>query len=195
MITVVIPTIKPRATLLSRAVDSVENQILRPDRIIVEHDYVKRGAPLTRDAGLQKVETDWVAFLDDDDYLYPQHLTHMLAVAKATCADYVYSWFDTCGGDPFPSYHETDPWHPDRPIQTTVTTLVRTDLAKAVGFREPATESPPDGMRAGEDWAFTLGCLHNGAKIVHLPERTWHWCHHNCHELGLNNTSGRADRW
>jgi hypothetical protein len=73
-------------------------------------------------------------------------------------------------------------------VQTTVTTLVRTELAQDVGFLWPA-DSEIDGQRAGEDWEFTRGCMAYGAKISHLVEHTWLW-HHDS-----GNTSGLPDRW
>lgn len=187
-ITVVIPTIPPRKPLLERAVNSIMAQTLPVWDIIVMEDTGKLGAAATRERGLQRVRTPWVAFLDDDDYLYPEHIEKLTRHAMVTGADYVYSWFETCGKDPFPVHHFTDEWSNNRPIQTTITTLVRTRMAQAVGFLgdRPPT---PDGFRSGEDWSFTCGCIDMGMKISHLAERTWHWCHHAC-GTGLHNTSG-----
>jgi glycosyltransferase involved in cell wall biosynthesis len=75
------------------------------------------------------------------------------------------------------------------PHQTTITVLVRTELAQSVGFRPPPSHQSVLGQAYGEDYAFTLGCVAAGARIVHLPERTWEW-----HHTG-ENTSGRPDRW
>jgi hypothetical protein len=110
----------------------------------------------------------------------PEHVARLISMAAATGADYVFSWFEVVNGfDPFPqhfgkTYDVNDPHH------TTVTTMVRTKLAQEVGFRDAG---------GGEDWDFTLRCIELGAKIVHLPQRTWRWHH------GTGNTSGRADRW
>ena len=196
-ITVVIPTIAPRYELLHRALASIDQQTLKPFEIIIEQDDFKEGAAIVRDRGLRQVTTPWVAFLDDDDYMHPEHLQKLTTRAMVTGADYVFSWFETCGSDPFPPHHETYEWidgkAPDQQIQTTVTTLVRTRLAKSVGFLgdRPPT---PDGFRSGEDWSFTVGCSEAGARIRHLPERTWHWCHHQC-GTGLHNTSGKPVGW
>lgn len=195
-ITVVVPTIRPRIDVLEEALRSVEAQTLRAAAIVVEEDRDHAGAPLTRHRGLQRVVTPWVAFLDDDDLLMPQHLERLAAHAEETNADYVYSWFETlpAGSDPFPSTHFTDPWNPDAPRQTTITTLVRTELAQTVGFLGEWCETG-DGQHGGEDWAFTLGCNRLGT-ISHLVERTWFWRHWGFGVVGGNgNTSGRGDRW
>lgn len=189
-ITVVIPTIPPRKMLLHRANHSVLAQTRPADAVNICIDNHHAGAARTRQRGLEGVRTDWVAFLDDDDEFLPDHLDHLLSHALAERADYVYSWFQVIGGrDPFPPSHFTDPFDPKKPIQTTITTLVRTELAQSVGFLQPPEGLLVDGMTWGEDWQFTVECLRAGAKISHLVERTWLW-HHDS-----GNTSGRPDRW
>lgn len=200
-ITVVTPTIAPRTAdrKLYRACESVENQTYQGDVIheIVVDEH-RQGAGPTRQRGLDAVTTPWVAFLDDDDEFLPQHLETLMTAALENDADYVYSWFIVEGGsDPFPM-HFGKPFDPQDPVQTTVTTLVKTDLAKAAGFVPPFEHkrptvggfiAPPDGNRGGEDWIFTLRCVDLGAHILHVPERTWRWYHHG------QNTSGLPDRW
>lgn len=190
-ITVCIPSIPPRSELLMRAVRSVLTQTLRPDALVVQIDREHDGAAYTRHTALSMVRTPWVAFLDDDDEMLPTHLEDLLRHALETNADYVYSWFETVpfGHDPFPRHHFTNPFDPKDPIQTTITTLVRTKLAQEVGFWAPQDGATIDGQRWGEDYTFTLDCLKRGAKIEHLVKKTW-WWHHDS-----GNTSGRGDRW
>lgn len=189
MITVVIPTIPPRSHFLLRAMASVAIQSLSPAAVSVAVDLRREGAARTRQRALDAVRTPWVAFLDDDDEFKPEHLEKLAGWAAETAADYVYSWYDVIGGtDPRPeSFGRL--FDPAKPIQTTITTLVRTELAQAVGFRTVGNLESPDRMYAGEDWGFTRGCLERGAKISHLPERTWLWHHHGA------NTSGLPNRW
>lgn len=197
LVTVVVPTIAPRAGLLTEALASIKAQTFTRYRVIVQEDAEHRGAPATRHAGLMRVRTPWVAFLDDDDLLMPQHLERLVGHARETGADYVYSWFETLPGgcDPFPTTHFTEPWDKANPRQTTITTMVRTDLAQGVGFLGATGADTGDGMRSGEDWEFTLGCNERG-KISHLAERTWYWRHWGYGQPGVaGNTSGRGDRW
>lgn len=190
-ITVITPTIPSRALLLARAVRSVSVQTLPAAAHSIAVDVMREGAPATRQRALDAVGTEWTAALDDDDYFKPEHLMHLMQHALETGADFVYSWFDMAGGvDPFPSTHFTNPFDPDDPIETTVTVLVKTELAKSVGYKALDREQ----INTGEDAYFTLGCLAAGAKISHLVERTWFWSHHNGNTSGLP-TKGDSLKW
>lgn len=196
-ITVVVPTIAPRSFHLGLALRSIKQQALQPQEVIVEEDLEHAGAGVTRQRGLDKVTTKWVAFLDDDDEMASHHLHHLMTHALETDADYVYSWFWTIplGCDPFPTSHFTDPWDRANPRQTTVTTMVKTELAQSVGFVNKISADTVEGQRAGEDWDFTLGCNQLGI-ISHLPMRTWYWRHWGFGMKGIpGNTSGMGNRW
>jgi hypothetical protein len=177
--------------MLDRALASVKAQTYQPKDVIVEFDDSRSGAAATRQRGLTKVATPYVAFLDDDDEFLPEHLDLLLDTMQGWQADYVYPWYEVVGGtDPMPQFFGL-PWDNEQPHQTTITTLVRTDLAQEVAFGgEP--ESDPNGggfLVGGEDYRFTLGCMERGARIVHLPRRTWLWHHHGA------NTSGLPTNW
>jgi len=191
--TVVVPfhAARERNGMLDRAAASVRAQTI-PAELILARDAHAKGAALTRQCGLDMVETEWTAFLDSDDEMDPDHIERLLACAEETGADYVYPWFRVQGGtDPFPMFFGK-PWDDAHPHQTTITILVRTGLARQVGFSaaRPGAPQPPDGNRGGEDWHFTLGCVASGARIVHLPRRSWTWWHHGANSSGL---PGRGD--
>lgn len=136
------------------------------------------------------VGTPWVAFLDSDDEIDPEHLEKLLDTAETHGADYVYSHYRVRGGrDPFPHFLGR-PWDNAQPHETTVTTLVRTELAQSVGFLSSNDMESSDSKNSREDWFFTLGCIDAGAKIVHRPEITWTWHHHGSNTSGL---PGRGD--
>lgn len=191
MITVVIPSIPPRAEMLKRAVRSVRSQTM-PAQVIVEIDHEGYGAAITRQHGLERVDTPWVAFLDDDDEFLPEHLESCYKFALETGADYVYPWYTVihrmgrAGRDPMPWFFGK-PWDNDQPHQTTITTLVKTELAQKVGFQDGPGPDPNGGrvIVGGEDYRFTLGCMFDGAKIMHLAQRTWLWHHHGKNTSGL----------
>jgi hypothetical protein len=188
-VTVVVPfhEARRRNGLLDRAVHTIRAQT-QPVEYVLAEDIHHVGAAITRHHGLALVETEWTAFLDSDDELDFDHVEQLLACAEQTGADYVYPWFRVKGGsDPFPMFFGK-PWDNEAPHQTTITILVRTELAQQVGFHNPPPDSTIHGQRGGEDWHFTLGCLAAGAKIVHHPARTWTWWHHGA------NTSGEPDR-
>lgn len=191
-ITVAIPTIPPRSHLLQQALASVSQQTYRTEEAAIALDCDREGAARTRQRALDLVQTDWVAFLDDDDRLLPDHLQVLADAARETGADYVYSYFyleqngKLSEQDPLGHFGKT--FDPADPHDTTITVLVRTELAKMVGFRDLAEPLRP-GDVMGEDLRFTVGCAELGATILHVPQRTWIWNHHGA------NTSGRSDRW
>lgn len=188
-ITVAIPTHKARESLFREAVNSVFDQTLPPiGGISVACDTDLEGAAPTRQRALNAVDTEYVAFLDSDDYFYPNHLEVLYNLIIVTNSDYAYSWFD--GNNPFPK-HRGRQFDPKNPHQTTMTVLVKTELAKSVGFVTPRTEEKfPDGNRMGEDWRFTLGCRDLGAKFIGTDQITWHYRVHSGNTSGL---PGRGD--
>lgn len=197
-ITVVTPTIGPRELQLHRARFSVDIQTYTGEvRHLIVEDENHDGAPITRQRGLDAVDTEWVAFLDDDDEFLQQHLERLMWAANEHDADYVYSWYNVIGGtDPRPEEFGR-PWDPSDPRQTTITTLVRTNVAQAAGFLLEGGETEdltsPDRHYAGEDWRFTKRIADSGATIFHLPEKTWLWYH--WHNGTHGNTSGLPKNW
>jgi glycosyltransferase involved in cell wall biosynthesis len=203
-VAVIIPTHPARASngMLQRAVNSVWEQTRPPDAVHVAVDNEREGAAATRQRALMAASTDFVAFLDSDDLFLPKHLEWLLRHQEDTGADFVYSWFKVLqqfangtsrilDDDPvFPVSHYLNEFDPADPIETTITVLVRTELAQQVGFRELDRGE----ANSGEDRYFTLGCLAAGAKIRHLRRKSWLWCHHQLADATPGNTSGRATK-
>jgi hypothetical protein len=218
-ITVVTPTIPPRAELADRCARSVfeavshlahqADELGLPEGFQFNHhgvvDEDHKGAARTRHTGLMAVETEWVAFLDDDDVMLANHLTALYAAAVVHNADYLWSRFlikypdgSSLPGPAFLGQKAFSPWNDADPCQTTITTLVRTELARAAGgfaqFEDDGTEV--DGQRRGEDHEFTLRCRAAGGEFHHVAEVTWHWNHWGIGGPGVpGNTSGMPDRW
>lgn len=184
--------------MLTQALHSASAQTLAPDEFHVRIDNERAGAAPTRHAALMAATTDWVAFLDSDDLWMPNHLQDCLNHALETGADFVYSWYkilitDQYGlnnvmeEDPiFPPGHYLNDFDPEDPIETTITTLVRRELAQEVGFQKLERGE----RNSGEDRFFTIGCLNAGGKISHLVRKTWYWRHHKLRDGTPGNTSG-----
>lgn len=196
--TVVVSAIPTRMQMLADALRSVTAQEHQPVAISVSIDHERSGAAVNRQRALDAVDTEWVAFLDDDDLLYPQHLRRLVETVHETGADLVFPWFDVLGGsDPFPM-HFGRPYDIADPHQFPITYLARTELVQEAGGFVDVPDGPmhADGNRAGEDWALQLRIGALGARIVHLPERTWAWRHHGKGKPGVpGNTSGLPTRW
>lgn len=192
-ITVVIPTIPPRTEMLARALASVEAQTLRPAAVVVEVDEHREGAPVVRDRGLARVETEYVAFLDDDDALLPHHLDRLAWCLRVTEADLAYPWYTVVGGTDPHAQWEGVPWDDEKLHQVPVTFLAHTKTIRSVGgfsyAWDPSQGADPGvdayGNRAGEDFRLILRLVAAGAKIAHLPDRTWLWYHHGANSMGL----------
>jgi hypothetical protein len=174
-----------RHGLLNQAIASVTAQTQQPEAILVVNDTEGKGAGWTRRTLLGLVDTEWIAWLDSDDDWLPEHLEKLHRVAVETGSVYVYSWFH--GNDPLG--HFGLPFNPCTPHHTTMTSLVRTDIAREVGF--PDSESGPF---SNEDWAFITGvsklACERDLKMTHLAERTWNYNQHGQNSSGL---PGRGD--
>lgn len=189
-ITVVIPTIPPRKDMLKKAVASALNQTLPPDNIIIPVDTESKGAWYNRNKGLFQVQTEWTAFLDDDDWMFSTHLELLKNMAVETEADLVYPWFTGQNAENILFMGTEQPFGKKPKIEflsrmnwIPITYLVRTEKAQGIGGY-PALKSdrwPHDNC---EDWGFLRDFVADGGKIEHLPERTWHWNIHGRHTSG-----------
>ena len=201
-ITVVIPSIPPRRELLERALASVLNQYVLPAAIKVEVDHDKLGAAATRNRALEGVQTEWLAWLDDDDEFLPNHLETLLGAAQETGADLVYSYGDFIGrGDPLavsvngvyvcplgvPFGPEQEDHLRTKGNFIPVTYLVKTELVKQVGGMPEPNSFPAVASQDCEDYGLLLRLLDAGAKFHHAPAVTWRYYFHP------SNTGGRPE--
>jgi len=185
-ITVCIATIPPRAKLLRRALFSVVQQTLQPAAIVVEYDHQKTGAAATKNRAIAKVDTEFLAILDDDDQFLPEHLEKLRKVADN--ADVVYSIPSVPVYDGKPDPHgrygvEFDPEELRHRSFIPTTSLFRTRLLRDAG----GFQVPPGSIF--DDWGCYLALLKHDARFIHLPEQTWIW------NIGTHNTSGQPERW
>lgn len=199
-VTVVIPTIPPRARLLQRALASVYAQTLTPRTVIIQTDLDREGSAVTRNRALDQVRTEWVAFLDDDDELLPHHLERLATEAERAGADVVYPLPQVIGPDgqeiprrfEFGGGPDFDGPALERQSYITVSSLVRAGLARHVGGFEFTHSS--SGLN--DDHGFYLRLYRAGALFAHVHEPTFIWHHHGYGTPGVQgNTSGQPDRW
>lgn len=199
-ITVVIPHIAGRADRLAQAVHSVSLQTVAPEAVIIQYDHSREGAATTRNKAIEKVNTTWTAFLDDDDILFPNHLEVCLNTALETGADLVYpygsfpdrsdplavslngAWVSPFGV-PFGPEQEWHMRHNGNFIP--VTHLCRTELVKKVGGFPQQNAFNAKVSGDCEDYGLLLALLDAGAKFVHAPVVTWAYNFHG------SNTGGR----
>lgn len=166
-ITVITPSLPERAVLLAEAIASAQAQTLPAHDHFVMFDSNRAGPALVRNRMLEDVETDLVAFLDDDDILYPDHLA--LLEFALNGADLAFSWHDD--GPDTPRVQEWGAeaigWMTSRRNIIPVTVLARTEaIRRAGGFY------PQDRYEDYELWMRMLG---QGCRFVCAPVVTWRY--------------------
>lgn len=202
-VTVLITTIPGRRDLLNRAMKSVLQQKIVPKQVLVIEDKKRQGAWWARNQGIKQIETEWVAFLDDDDEFLPNHLQKMLAGANFSRADLIYTYAEFVGRpDPLAAWIDGQlipepinvPWD-DRAERSLrehgnfipVTNLVRTSAVKQVGGFPPPHTFPAKVSGECEDYGLLLRLLDAGFSFYHvIGVRTWRY------HVWEGNTGGRG---
>ena len=163
----------------------------------MELDHDRVGAAVNKTRGLSHINTEWVAFLDDDDYFASTHLEELSQHAEDYDVLYCAPLVIDAHGNKIPLMkewgnlgHDFDPDYLRSQSYIGMFSMVRTALAKEVGgFDQP-------GDLIYDDWAFFLAMLDAGARFKHVPTQTYVWTHvPNVGNTGLGNTSGKSDRW
>lgn len=191
-VTACLPSIPPRGEQLQRALDSVRTQTKPVAAVSLAYDLDHLGAGPTRNMAMEAVNTEWLAFLDDDDEWMPHHIEACCRVAEESDADVVIPWFLVVGGaDPFPANRYKEALVEDFP-SFGITCLVRREAIGDLRFAEPQ----PGAIHGHEDYTFWLTLAQGGAKMVKIPDITWIWHHWGYGQPGKpGNCSGRPDRW
>jgi cellulose synthase/poly-beta-1,6-N-acetylglucosamine synthase-like glycosyltransferase len=166
-VTVITVTIKGREEMLKQAAASVERQDAQPKHhwVAMDHDLI--GPAMLRNDLVYKAETEWVAFLDDDDLLYPHHIETLLKTAYAEDADVVIPYCDFIG-PPLPAGYCNVPF--DRKTLRRHGIFPITVLAKRQSIVDHGGFDPKDRY---EDWALWNRMADNNCKILVVPEVTW----------------------
>jgi glycosyltransferase involved in cell wall biosynthesis len=169
-ITVITATIPGRGALLNDCMESVSMQTILPADHIVICDDNHEGVGITRNCTIRAATTEWIAIIDDDDIMYPDHL----AVLAEHCdqADIVYSlcevkklrsdgtWVtEAC---PFGT-REFDLKAVTRLNYIPVTVLARRQLLLDLPFQN----------RPRADWDLWIRAGKAGKRFVFVPKVTW----------------------
>lgn len=164
VITAALPT---RLALLHSCVESVNQQTLPAIEHRIAIDLERAGTGAVKTALLAGARGDWVATLDDDDVLLPNHLATL--AGHAPDADVVYSF---CRVDGRPGWNPNRTFDPDALRAGNfipATALIRTSLLRDLGGWPDSADSP----NGWEDYALWLKALDAGARFVCAPSVTW----------------------
>lgn len=160
-VTVLIPYTPAHDALVSRAIASVEMQTYPADFIALE-DTELRGAGWTRNRLLTSANTDYVLFLDADDWLEANAIEDMRAAIQP--GKYVYSdWYikGTHQHAPNRVWCQPETWH-------CITSLCHLDdVLRVGGFDET--------MPALEDTDFWLKLLMDDVCGIRVPKPLFHY--------------------
>ena len=106
-IAAIVVSLPERRRLLAEALESVADQTLPPDDIIVGIDPYRLGEVRNMNRLCAATDCDWLAFLHDDDLWLPTHLEE--AAKHFATADVIVSRFEMVGRP----WATIEPWHDD----------------------------------------------------------------------------------
>lgn len=160
-VTVITPSLPGREELLKECAASVQAQT-----VMVKHrvqvDTAQQGPQLTRNALAEKVTTEWLLPLDDDDLLDPNCVETLLAHSEG--ADIIYPF---CRMQGRTDWCPNRLFHPKRLFRMSfipVTALIKTDLFRMLnGYR----------LVQLEDWDLYQRAYLHGARFRCVPEVLW----------------------
>lgn len=164
----IIPTIAGREDFLSEAVASVHAQTRPVDQIAVERDVHLQGPAAARNRAVLRTESEWLAFLDDDDVWLPSHIAILLEHADA---DVVYTDCELVGDHN--GLHCNAEFNP---LLLRVGNYIPvTALVRRSAFMDAGMFSSDDLC---EDWGLWLRMVDLGATFRHVPVTTWEYRWH-----------------
>jgi glycosyltransferase involved in cell wall biosynthesis len=195
-VTVCTATIPTRVDLLKRASKSVQNQTLKVKDHLIKLDSEKLGQPLVLDQIIKEAKTKYVAILDDDDELLPNHIELLYKKIVETEADLVFPHFkysnlsDAGHLEKFKGL----PWDNNNPHQVPITWIAKRETILEVGgfsgdFDVLSYEVDNQGNRIGNDFNLIKKLAQANKHITNISEITW------IYHVGHPSTLGMPIRW
>jgi hypothetical protein len=173
-VAVITPSLPSRKELLSECKESVLKQDWNGEIYhVVGVDKDGKGPSQVRNELISSLgpEYEWIAFVDDDDKLLPNHISTL--VDNSSEADIVYS---DCFEDGFTKTWRTRAFNYDAIKSDNyipITVLMRREVFEKVGGF--STEPP------GEDQWLFLNAASAGARFKYVPKETWVYRKHPQH--------------
>ena len=166
-IAVITPTLSDRSSLLYECQRSVEKQTWQGEILhAISEDISKIGPSAMRNSIVESLDPSfkWIAFVDDDDKIDPDHLA--VLVANSEGADIIYTDSREEGFTKTWQPHEFNHKEVERANYIPVTALMRRSLFEKIGGFK--TEPFP-----GEDQNLWLRADSAGARFRYVPQVTW----------------------
>jgi glycosyltransferase involved in cell wall biosynthesis len=195
-VTVCTATIPTRVELLERAIRSVTNQTLKVQEHSIKLDLDKLGQPAVLDQIIQEAKTKYVAILDDDDELLPNHIELLYKKIIETDADLVFPHFrySNLSDAGHLEMFRGLPWDNNNPHQVPVTWIAKRQSILDVGgfsgdFDVLSYEVDNQGNRIGNDFNLVKKLAKANKHITNISEITW------IYHVGHPSTLGMPIRW
>ena len=166
-ITVITPSIPGRVHMLAECIESIKAQEYQPVKHLYQIDSDYRGPAWTRNRLVDKTDSGWISFLDDDDLALPMHL---LTHSECETSDVIFSWGEAVHPDGGRKLFDSS-YNPERILSghntIPVTATVRTELFREVGgFSE---------TERFEDWHLWKKLIQYGARFTCIEQVTWEY--------------------
>lgn len=164
-VTVITPTIPDRVDLLREAICSVAQQTEPVKGHLIGVDSLGEGPSPVRNKLIKSVDTEWIAFLDDDDILFGNHFE--VVSQHQNDADLIWTWCSSIGRGNFnPNSHFNEQRLRSDGNYIPITVTLRTELFRRVGGFSDARL---------EDWDLWIRLLDAGARFKCEPTVTWQY--------------------
>lgn len=161
-------------------IQSLENQTMQAaDHIIVTDEGL--GLVTCTNIAIEKVQTEYFCIVDDDDYLYENHID---TLHNNLNADIVWTWCKVIGRN----ISFSSGYTPGRlQIEPYITNnhAMRTELFRQMGgWRHKNISEVPH-----PDWDMQRRCERAGATFLNIPEVTWEYRFHGSNtSMGIIST-------
>lgn len=164
-IAIITPSRPDRGEMLAELVECVRNQTLQPSSHLIGVDHDQLGPAVVRNKLIYQTSAEWLAFVDDDDLIDPDHLERLYTHSGGCDVVIPYCRFD---GPPLPLRYHNRPY--DRRVLRKhgifpITVLARREaVVLAGGF-------PTDARY--EDWVLWNTMADMGYRFQTIPYITW----------------------
>lgn len=137
------------------------------------------GVSSARNAGLQQAKGEWIMYVDGDDWIDPEMMTEMIAVADRECADLIIGNLRfVCEGNNHWEYELND-WNDDKKYSlnkyiSRVWTSVCGCMAKKELYDSHKLRSP-EGISFCEDFHLAVRICYYSQKVVHINKSYYNY--------------------